>query len=190
MSISHLAPGELGFLGGGSWSCGCLGVNRINWESSWFHARNSPSASGRSGLGDSAPLGSLPSAGHSTQVHPQLMPPGLALSPDCSSCPQPNGAVPACPAVGICLDKEQDPNAGMSPNPTPAGNRDQSGDMLWSHCLLPSLVPALSHPESLSRSFMHKNDPAWLASLTKNENWFRQLQTLQERFREILGKNK
>lgn len=44
---------------------------------------------------------------------PQLMPPGLALTPTpllCFSCPQPNVAMPACPVIQqISLDKEQDP---------------------------------------------------------------------------------
>lgn len=60
------------------------------------------SARGRSGLGDSALSGFLPSAAASRAGSGPLL--------LCSSCPQPKVAVPACPVIQhISLDKEQDP---------------------------------------------------------------------------------
>lgn len=128
MNISHLTPGELGFLGGAGWSCGCLSVNGINWEQ--LAPSKAPPRVPVEGQALVIQLsqGSCPKHIRAHRCITHLMPPGLALPPPpllCSSCPRPNVAMPAtCPVVQqICLDKEQDggthpQSAGMSPSPT------------------------------------------------------------------------
>lgn len=99
MSSSHPTPGELGFPGGAAWSCGCLGVNGMNWEQ----------------LLPSEDPPAVPVGGQALVIQlsrgscPQLLPPGLALAPCCSAPPVPN-QMWLCPVIQhISLDKEQDP---------------------------------------------------------------------------------
>lgn len=105
MNISHLTPGELGFPGGASWSCGCLGVNGINWEQ-LASCKDLPKVPvGGQALAIQLFWSSCPQQVRAHRCILQLMPPGLALSPHCTAPPV---AVPSCPVVEICLDKEQD----------------------------------------------------------------------------------
>lgn len=108
MSSSHPTPGELGFLGGAGWSCGCLGVNGINWEQ-LVPSKDPPAVP----VGGQALVIQLSLT--SAQVHPPAAASRAGFGPPllCSSCPQPNVTVPVCPVVQqICLDKEQDPTCG------------------------------------------------------------------------------
>ena len=59
---------------------------------------------------------------------------------------------------------------GLSPNSHPS---KQQGPEQWhlakGHLLLPSLLPALAHPKSFSRSSAGRNDPVWLPAPPKKE---------------------
>lgn len=133
MNTFHLTCREWGFPGGASWSYGCLGVNGINWEQ-LAPSRDPPAVPvGGQALATQLSGASCPQQVRAHRCTLQLMPPGLALSLCCSAPPVPN-QMWLCQHVPLFSRfvwiKSKTQSAGMSPNPTPASNRDQSDDML------------------------------------------------------------